>query len=422
VKRVAHSLVGAVIALLVLGPALALAQFGGGGGLHGVSTASLNISGVITSTTATGIVTVDSTDPSNTCGANSCAQSHATGSAVTGNSASVSWTTGNTTTGNTGDLNYTTGATDTGTTGSVNITTGNVTTLGSGGNVLLTLGAAAGDGGSGGGFGITTGSAPGTNSFGGGVAFAIGNATNTGSAPGYFSVTGGSGADDDANIDLSVKAKGSILLHTDDSWTGGSTNVYAPLYAYGTVAADNKPLALFVSTPGSGITNAPSVSAETLATNALASGELRVAVKATIDAHASDHSSSDTAGFDCAQNSSGPGRESCLHNDASGLQYLIDSDGGHVKFAGGAPTLSSCGSTPAAGTSSDTRGRVTTGSGTVNGCTISFSTAFATAPFCVVGVDDSTTALPTWTTSTSALTVTFAVSSPSKHVSYICIE
>lgn len=50
-----------------------------------------------------------------------------------------------------------------------------------------------------------------------------------------------------------------------------------------------------------------------------------------------------------------------------------------------APTLSTCGTSPALGTgSSDMAGKITVGTTASNACTLGFGTAYTTAPFCIV--------------------------------------
>lgn len=106
---------------------------------------------------------------------------------------------------------------------------------------------------------------------------------------------------------------------------------------------------------------------------------------------------------------------------ATGTRGTIQFNG-HVKAAGSAPTISSCGSSPAiAGT--DVAGRATVGTGGVaTSCTITFNQAFATAPTCVVG-DESTSLLLKGTASTTALVITAAAPfSASDLLVYHCIE
>jgi hypothetical protein len=73
-----------------------------------------------------------------------------------------------------------------------------------------------------------------------------------------------------------------------------------------------------------------------------------------------------------------------------------------------APVLSNCGTSPTyVGT--DNAGKLTTGSAATT-CTITFGTAYVTAPACIVQENGGVTN-PTFTTSTTALTITVDVAS-----------
>jgi hypothetical protein len=74
-----------------------------------------------------------------------------------------------------------------------------------------------------------------------------------------------------------------------------------------------------------------------------------------------------------------------------------------------APTAGTCGTGPALATgTSDIRGTVTTGSG-ATACTLTFATAKANAPTCIVSARSGTP--PVYTTSTAALTLSTAAAS-----------
>lgn len=94
---------------------------------------------------------------------------------------------------------------------------------------------------------------------------------------------------------------------------------------------------------------------------------------------------------------------------------------GNVVANGSAiPVLTSCGTSPAitAG-STDFAGTYTTGSGATT-CTITFATAFAVAPTCLIVNNTAATALvPTYSTSTTAITVATDVASTAYQ--YVCI-
>jgi len=96
---------------------------------------------------------------------------------------------------------------------------------------------------------------------------------------------------------------------------------------------------------------------------------------------------------------------------------------GHMANSGPAVTLGACGSSPSF-TGNDARGTVSTGTGTVNSCVITFAAAYSTAPYCVATWNTATP--PTTsigvTTSTTALTVYFSASSPSTAFMYQCVQ
>jgi hypothetical protein len=75
---------------------------------------------------------------------------------------------------------------------------------------------------------------------------------------------------------------------------------------------------------------------------------------------------------------------------------------------GATPTLSSCGTSPTI-TGTDTFFKLTTGSAATT-CTITFAAAYLTAPQCILQ-ENGGTVNPTFTTSTTALTVTVDVAS-----------
>ncbi len=84
------------------------------------------------------------------------------------------------------------------------------------------------------------------------------------------------------------------------------------------------------------------------------------------------------------------------------------------------PVLTSCGTSPAitAG-STDLAGSYTTGSGATT-CTITFATAFANAPDClIINTAGAATLIPTYSTSATAITVTVDIASTAYH--YLCV-
>lgn len=72
------------------------------------------------------------------------------------------------------------------------------------------------------------------------------------------------------------------------------------------------------------------------------------------------------------------------------------------------PVLTSCGTAPSI-IGNDTTGKITTGSAATT-CTITFETAFAIAPACLVQAQGGATQ-PTYTTSTTAITMTVDIAS-----------
>lgn len=84
----------------------------------------------------------------------------------------------------------------------------------------------------------------------------------------------------------------------------------------------------------------------------------------------------------------------------------------HVIMSGTAPSVGSCGTGPSVTAGgSDNRAKVTNGSGTVTSCAVTFHSAFASAPICVVTLLNGGTTVATITgLSTTALTVSFSAS------------
>lgn len=82
------------------------------------------------------------------------------------------------------------------------------------------------------------------------------------------------------------------------------------------------------------------------------------------------------------------------------------------------PVLTSCGTAPSI-VGNDTVGKVTTGSAATT-CTITFTTAFNVAPACIISPQGASPVIPTYTTSTTALTMTVDVASTVYN--YICMS
>lgn len=81
------------------------------------------------------------------------------------------------------------------------------------------------------------------------------------------------------------------------------------------------------------------------------------------------------------------------------------------------PVLSSCGTSPSI-LGNDTVGKLTTGSAATT-CTITFSVAYNVAPACILQTQGAATQ-PTYTTSTTAITVTVDIASTVYN--YICLS
>jgi hypothetical protein len=92
---------------------------------------------------------------------------------------------------------------------------------------------------------------------------------------------------------------------------------------------------------------------------------------------------------------------------------------GHITTEGTAPTVSACGTSPAI-VGSDTAGKVTIGTGVTTSCTLTFATAYANAPPCVVTGDQTATTYAA-TTSTTALIITSSADMDSDVIMYICV-
>lgn len=81
------------------------------------------------------------------------------------------------------------------------------------------------------------------------------------------------------------------------------------------------------------------------------------------------------------------------------------------------PVLTTCGTTPTI-VGNDTVGKLTTG-GTATTCTITFTTAYNVAPACIIQPQGGTV-YPTFTTSTTAITITVDVAATVYN--YICLS
>ena len=97
---------------------------------------------------------------------------------------------------------------------------------------------------------------------------------------------------------------------------------------------------------------------------------------------------------------------------------------GHILTPAGRPppAIGTCGTSPSV-IGTDTAGKATTGSTATTACTITFGTAFVTAPACVVSPDSSmaVTSAVFGVATTTTLVVTYASSTSSKF-DYICMS
>ncbi|MEQ1875074.1 MAG: hypothetical protein ABL958_00415 [Bdellovibrionia bacterium] len=95
---------------------------------------------------------------------------------------------------------------------------------------------------------------------------------------------------------------------------------------------------------------------------------------------------------------------------------------GHIAASNStAPSLSSCGTSPTI-TGNDTRGKITFGTGTVTSCTITFATAYASAPYCVTVATGSVNIARPSTVNTTTLTLTAAGNAAGESFNYICLQ
>jgi hypothetical protein len=85
------------------------------------------------------------------------------------------------------------------------------------------------------------------------------------------------------------------------------------------------------------------------------------------------------------------------------------------------PAVSSCGTSAALATgSSDFAGKITVGTSASNACTLTFGTAYGTAPFCVVQNKTTGAAANVYTVSTTAIVWSSALADSSE-LFYICV-
>ena len=90
---------------------------------------------------------------------------------------------------------------------------------------------------------------------------------------------------------------------------------------------------------------------------------------------------------------------------------------GHIRDTGATPALSSCGTSPSI-SGTDIAGGVTMGTATPTGCTITFATTYASAPYCLVTWQSNLASMQ-YTVTASAITLVQTGTSSNK-VNYIC--
>lgn len=110
-----------------------------------------------------------------------------------------------------------------------------------------------------------------------------------------------------------------------------------------------------------------------------------------------------------------------VHLFSNDTDVLEVTAAGHVLTKGDAPAASSCGTSPSVA-GSDAAGKVTVGTSASDTCTLTFDTAYATAPACTVSGDDPAFALTAVSTTTTLIVTCPGASDFSSDViSYNCV-
>lgn len=105
------------------------------------------------------------------------------------------------------------------------------------------------------------------------------------------------------------------------------------------------------------------------------------------------------------------------------VDYATFDSAPHASFLGGVPTIGTCGTGPTVNSdSTDTAGAFTTGTGTPTNCTITFNTAWPTAPKCVITPTGSQASVPFINTITTALFTITQTGADSKGYVYMCFR
>jgi hypothetical protein len=97
---------------------------------------------------------------------------------------------------------------------------------------------------------------------------------------------------------------------------------------------------------------------------------------------------------------------------------------GHIGDSGATASVGTCGTSPAI-TGNDTRGVVTLGTGSPTACTVTFNSAYTTAPYCVITPYGGLPGAIQWyiTTSTTTLVMNFSASpTASQQFQYHCMQ
>ena len=120
----------------------------------------------------------------------------------------------------------------------------------------------------------------------------------------------------------------------------------------------------------------------------------------------------------------GSGVQYITQYQVGGNNLLMTTNKGHLitddLVLGTQPSLTTCGMTPAIGSSTDMAGIVTIGSGVTTACTVTFGTPYTNEPMCVVTPQYNATAYIS-AKSNSAFTVTFSADGASQKFNYTCI-
>ena len=112
----------------------------------------------------------------------------------------------------------------------------------------------------------------------------------------------------------------------------------------------------------------------------------------------------------------GNGSLTIAYSSLNNSQNTSLSVGGHIVTGGSSPSLSSCGTSPSV-SGNDTAGVITTGTGTVNSCTLTFANPYVTAPVPTANLNVNATTYIS-AVSSSAVTFSFSASSPSDKLYY----